>query len=393
MQINILIIMIFAALSLLPASKSFAAGGFITDSTPLWTTTDTNTTSATTSFAATDSVSLGAATTSQATVTPSYQAVRYGYDEFDRLKWAQHEDGTLISYDYDKVGNRLTKSVATGTTVSSLTITATYSGNGIVIPSGTLSIPYGGSQTFLIRANPGTYAYVKIDGVSVNDFPYNNCPPGVSLSLVPCQAYPNLSNLPGQYYTFQSVSNNHAISVEFITPNGDLNGDGNVDSNDVAIANSYIQRFPFGVYFFIPMPFNMLAHADVYSAAGYMQQDGHFSQGDINAIGLLAQGVILPPQTCAYYPARIAKTSPVNFIYYLSLQSAYDAAVSGDTIQANMYDHFESLLLDRNVSVVLDGGYTCNYTQLSGSLNVRGSMTIADGDITVANGAVVISNP
>lgn len=421
MPLNILVLIIFATISFSSASNVNAASRFITDNTPLWTTTDTNTTSnapmsasksistvsATTSFATMDSVSLGSesSVTSQTTSTPVYQAVRYGYDEFNRLKWAQYEDGTLISYDYDKVGNRITRSVDNGTTTSSFTVTATSSGNGMIVPSGTLSLPSGSSQTFLLRPNPGVYTYVKIDGVSVSDYPYVNCfyinnTPYPSRNI-PCMAT-SLSNLPTMSHTFQSISANHSISVEFITPDGDLNGDGIVNASDTAIANSYIQYHSGGwfgpsYYLYYPMPFNMLAHADVYSYYGYLQPDAKFDLGDAYGIGLMAQGQTFPspwPQSCTppNYPARLVTVSPQSFLNHLSLQSAYNAASGGDTIQGNMYPHFESLLLDRNVAIALSGGYTCDYLSSAGSLNVRGSITISGGPVTIS-GTVVISNP
>lgn len=327
------------------------------------------------------------------TASPSFATGKatYGYDELDRLKWVQYEDGTVISYEYDKVGNRTAKSTYTGTLPTSYTVTATATGRGEVIPSGTLSVPSGGSQTFLLRPEPGTYAYVKIDGVSVNDYPYYNCAPGAPSRNLPCQAQ-GLSNWPDSQYTFQTVAANHTISVEFISPNGDLNGDGLVNASDTTIANSYIQYVyqPMGrsYYLYYPLPFNILAHADVYSTSGYLQPDARFDLSDAYTISQIAQGVIPPPvwpQACVNYPARIAKTAPESYLNKLSIQSAYNAAANSDTVQGNMYEHHESLLFDRDVSVTLDGGYLCDFTDNPNSAIIKGTVRISDGTVKLKN--------
>ena len=92
---------------------------------------------------------------------------------------------------------------------------------------------------------------------------------------------------------------------------------------------------------------------------------------------------------CTDYPARLTGATTVN---YVSLQSAYNAAANGNTVQGSMYDHFESLLLDRNVAVSLDGGYTCDYASKSGNVMIRGNMIITNGSVTL-NGNVILAGP
>lgn len=158
-----LIVATFTYFAITPAISSFAASGLITTDTPVWTTTDTATTLSTVSSPSTVSavstvapVSSGLISSSlmqPATLsapTPIYQSARYGYDELDRLKWVEYADGTIISYDYDKVGNRTTKTTSTAT-LPSFTITSLATGSGSIIPSGSTTIYSGNGQTFFIE--------------------------------------------------------------------------------------------------------------------------------------------------------------------------------------------------------------------------------------------------
>jgi phage baseplate assembly protein gpV len=187
-------IALYAALAfftILPVSKSIAATGFFTDDSAAWTTTDTNTTtSATTSSMTMDSTSLDAAasSTSQSTSTQSYQSTRHGYDELDRLKWTQYEDGTVVSYEYDKVGNRTVKSTYMSA-LTPYTISVYPSSYGTVTPSGTINLIQGSSQGFLFKANPGACVVdVQVDDASAGVLPS---------------------------YTFNNIAANHLLSVNF----------------------------------------------------------------------------------------------------------------------------------------------------------------------------------
>lgn len=294
MRWRVLLNTAFAFITIMPVTNSFAASGFITNDAALWTTTDTNTSSSLTSSpAAMDSIMMDAA------VSQGYQSARHGYDELNRLKWTQYEDGTVISYDYDKVGNRIAKNTYSSA-LSSFTVVTSSSGYGAVIPTGTITVVSNAGQTFFIEPGPppapGSLLSLLIDSVAVN------------LGTLPSIQGPNG---PRYYYTFANVSANHTLTANF-------------------------------------------------SAAS--------------------------SSSCTNYPARLAGTTPVN---YLSLSAAYNAAANGDTIQGNMLDHFDSLLLDRNVSVTLDGGYLCDFSSISGNLTIKGDVTIFNGTLIVKGNVVV----
>ncbi|MBI5057962.1 MAG: hypothetical protein HZB61_15235 [Nitrospirae bacterium] len=80
-----------------------------------------------------------------------------------------------------------------------------------------------------------------------------------------------------------------------------------------------------------------------------------------------------------YEPVRVASA------YSSSLQAAYDSAMDGSTIQSRAVVLTENLNINRDVSVFIDGGYSCDYS--AGS-----SMTRLIGDIVVSSGNVEIGN-
>lgn len=170
MPCKTLITGIIASMALLLASNSFATSGFVTNNTPLWTTTGTSTTSSVTTDAVqvtstttttlrSSNSSIQTATTSSQTActpaeTPVNQLARYGYDELDRLTSVDYEDGTSISYAYGKTGNRTAKSTTVGgstNTTGIFSITASSSGFGTISPSGTIAVLSGSSQTFFLE--------------------------------------------------------------------------------------------------------------------------------------------------------------------------------------------------------------------------------------------------
>ncbi len=78
---------------------------------------------------------------------------------------------------------------------------------------------------------------------------------------------------------------------------------------------------------------------------------------------------------------------PVKLLsqYYTSILGAYSAAVDGDIILMQEYPFAETLVLDRNVSVTLKGGYDCNYTSNPGFVTISGPLTVSGGTVAVEN--------
>jgi hypothetical protein len=86
-------------------------------------------------------------------------------------------------------------------------------------------------------------------------------------------------------------------------------------------------------------------------------------------------------QLC-YQPVRIAGTTPV---YYPTLQSVYDAAIEGATIQTRTAVFTGDLNANRNITVTFEGGYDCSYSVVTGNTIFNGTMTISDGTVIIGD--------
>lgn len=90
---------------------------------------------------------------------------------------------------------------------------------------------------------------------------------------------------------------------------------------------------------------------------------------------------------CAYPPVRIAGTTPV---YYSALQSAYDSASGGDTIQSHDIVFNGDLFIDLDKTIVLENGYNCDYATGTGVTSIIGNMIVSAGKITILSGILNI---
>ena len=71
--------------------------------------------------------------------------------------------------------------------------------------------------------------------------------------------------------------------------------------------------------------------------------------------------------------------------YYPSLQDAYAAASNNDIMQLRDQVFSENLDFNRPVQLTIDGGWNADYTAVTGSTTINGSVTVIDGGITVNN--------
>ncbi len=97
---------------------------------------------------------------------------------------------------------------------------------------------------------------------------------------------------------------------------------------------------------------------------------------------LISVGMLLadPASTADYPPAGSDITS---------LQEAYNQAADGDSIRTKAKIFSESLILDRPISINLQGGYTdTTYTTTSGTTSLHGTLMIKNGTVRVSNLAV-----
>jgi hypothetical protein len=85
--------------------------------------------------------------------------------------------------------------------------------------------------------------------------------------------------------------------------------------------------------------------------------------------------------SCGFQPVK----NDVTSLYYWTIQAAYNAAISPQSVQIQAGDFAEDLLLANTEQVKLSGGYSCSYSLDSGITKVHGVMTIKGGAVTVEN--------
>ncbi len=76
--------------------------------------------------------------------------------------------------------------------------------------------------------------------------------------------------------------------------------------------------------------------------------------------------------------------------YYTTLQDAYNAVSDGGIIQIQALVFNENLIINRNISVALKGGYDSAFTSNSSNTTLQGSLTIISGTLTVER--IIISS-
>jgi len=70
---------------------------------------------------------------------------------------------------------------------------------------------------------------------------------------------------------------------------------------------------------------------------------------------------------------------------YLTIQDAYNAAESGDIIQAQALAFAGNLTANKDISVTLDGGYTCDFSSNLFTTALQGVLTTSSGTLTISN--------
>ena len=70
---------------------------------------------------------------------------------------------------------------------------------------------------------------------------------------------------------------------------------------------------------------------------------------------------------------------------FATVQSAYNAAANGDTIQCQWALFDEDLAVNRSIAVTLAGGYDLGFTSNVGETTLKGMITVTMGKITISN--------
>ena len=82
-------------------------------------------------------------------------------------------------------------------------------------------------------------------------------------------------------------------------------------------------------------------------------------------------------------PACFPPVKLSNYDYFNVVQDAYDNVTEGNAVLLRTGTFIENILLDRNISTVLQGGYNCPYDDNTGYTTIDGSLTIKNGTVTV----------
>jgi hypothetical protein len=280
---------------------------------------------------------LFAATTFAGTTT-------YIYDELDRLKEVQFGNGDGIRYEYDEIGNLLSKTPFGNV----FTIAASASEGGSISPMGTLTITAGSSKTYTIAPLPGYYvANVMVDGVSQ----------GAITS-----------------YPFTNIAANHTIAANFantyiISASAGSGGSISPGSATVTYGNSQTITITPGVrYQVVDVTVDGVSQGAISS----------YSFTNVNAPHSLTATFAL--SSCANQPVRILGKGS-----YATFQAAYDAAVEGDTIQSHGQEFTESFTANKAIAIIIDGGYDCNFTTNLDTTVIHGAPHISAGTVKLKN--------
>jgi serine protease len=104
----------------------------------------------------------------------------------------------------------------------------------------------------------------------------------------------------------------------------------------------------------------------------------HFSLYVTDAVGTVT-GKYFTLTVKPFLPAMIFR-NPSQ--YYTLVQDAYKYCADGETIKlSGSFPFQENLLINRNVKVVLDGGYDDNYTASSGTTRITGKLSVSNGKL------------
>ncbi len=356
--------------------------------------------------------------------------VQYIYDGLNRLEEVRYPDGTIIRYGYDAAGNRLVRQSANAdlspTAVSgpasalsleTVTIATTVRNQGLggsgafragIYLSADNAITAGdrylgeavvsdlaaGSETVLNVAvqvpsdvTPGAYYWGVIadhPGDVLEFDEGNNARAGNAVDvayradLVPQAISGPALAMPGQPVPVTGTVRNAGagespsflIGIYLSTDNTITAGDNLVGQVSMGVLSPGAQQ-PFSATITIPAG---LADGTYYWGA-IADDSGVVLESDEtnnvlggNAVGLVADGVRIPGS-----PA-----SP-----YQSLQAAYDAAADGATIQCIGAHIAESLVANRAIGVVVEGGYAQDFQAQAGSTILHGTLTVTAGTVTI----------
>ena len=235
----------------------------------------------------------------------------------------------------------------------------------------------------------------NITPAAISLFPANSA--SLSVSLTPSapkdvtvtitNKNPDIVNTP--YSVTIPAGGSGSFTVDALKDGTGIVGIGNAEATVFVVGNdSLIASAPVSVLFG-SVPDSTVLHSSPVTVtfSGAVADGTVLSSMPVSILWDIASGgtvVSLPVgvEICSALPVKVVGTS-TN--YYSTLQSAYNAALDGDTIQSQAIEFTENLNINLNKSVILDGGYNCDYTSNTGNTELKGTMTISGGTVKVKN--------
>jgi len=91
--------------------------------------------------------------------------------------------------------------------------------------------------------------------------------------------------------------------------------------------------------------------------------------------------------TATFMPesSAVVRINDISPSYFTTLTDAYNSAVTGNIIEAMTYDFFEELYVNKEIEVLLKGGFDSDYTIDNGLSVIHSSLRITNGKLTVKN--------
>jgi YD repeat-containing protein len=318
-----------------------------------------------------------------ATVIVSYaETINYIYDELNRLKRVEYGDGTVVEYTYDKAGNRLEKTIQMPDTTPPTT-TASPAGG-----------PYNTAQTVTLTCNDGGGSgcdkiYYTTDG---ND-PTTSSP-----------VYSSPINIPVtttlKFFAKDLASNSEAVKTEIYTidtiaPTTTASPAGGTYNSAQSVTLSCSDGSGSGCdkIYYTTDGTTPTTSSPVYSApinisiATYLKFFSKDWAGNSEPVRTETY-FINTGGGCSNFPVKIGST------FYSTLQSAYyNAAVNGDIIKCRNLTFIENLTVNRDIGVILDGGYDCGFTtNVGGRTTIKGMLTTTAGGGTITIKNFILGN-
>ena len=85
-----------------------------------------------------------------------------------------------------------------------------------------------------------------------------------------------------------------------------------------------------------------------------------------------------------FFAGNVAFLTP-SMATYSTLQGAYNAAASGNTIQTRSVVFTENLILNNPSTINLIGGFDDTYSSNLGNTQINGSLTFSKGNVNISN--------